>query len=46
MLFKLAWRHLRGRAWEVAAVLALQMAATIAALAVYLGARLAMSPGA
>lgn len=32
MLFKLAWRHLRGRAWEVAAVIVLQMAATIAAL--------------
>ena len=32
MLFKLAWRHLRGRAWEVVAVIVLQMAATIAAL--------------
>lgn len=32
MLFKLAWRHLRGRAWEVTAVIVLQMAATIAAL--------------
>lgn len=41
MLFKLAWRHLRGRAWEVAAV---QMIYT--ALAVYLDTRLAMSPGA
>lgn len=32
MFFKLAWRHLRGRAWEVAAVIVLQMAATIATL--------------